>query len=583
MARPACCVAGPVRARGRRCRGLLAVAALAWGCGGAPDAASSSDVPVAPLGNMGADGMASGRGDPGTCTEVRLVALSELSGKSPGASNRASLDLRIDAATGAVKESRFSDAEALVELARLQLQRNDEQSDHDGENDAARGLKNAMRAVAVDPESTPARLVLALAVARSLASAPAHDRPHARAVVLGVVEMLGQAVGDRASGPVAATSHTLRGYAWLGRGEPARAAQAFGRALELDPEAVSAWVGRGHEARSRKDLATAAAAYEAALSHDPRDAVAMAGLEATRRCEGLLLPKGPLPSLSLPGLTRGPIAPPPPPPGRCPAAAAADPRSQPLCDGRRALAAARTADAVRQAAEQIVRGWQELSSACEAGEPICGSYVPAAMLEASRGMFAAGQVAKSIAIARMALRAPAPVLAQSNLGATVALEIADRYFRLGMLGPVAGYYERHAREAATAPTAAAARERAFVLDVAASDLEAAKRLAAAIAKGRAQAPARQAAAVWIAAELVHATRGPAAARSWLAPHEALLMAAGLDPQALFAEARSRRSSSSSAPLLTQAVASLASDGRWSPAHRRIAERATADGAPDPKR
>ncbi len=97
------------------------------------------------------------------------------------------LGSEIEAAQKAVLDSGYADVHALVRLVKLQLRRDEDISSPDGSSDAARALRNAMRAVAVDDSSVEARLVLSLALARSLHQATTTADPLVRGLALDLV------------------------------------------------------------------------------------------------------------------------------------------------------------------------------------------------------------------------------------------------------------------------------------------------------------------------------------------------------------------------------------------------------------
>jgi len=81
----------------------------------------------------------------------------------------------------AITDSDFQNVEALVELARLQMKRNNNASDSDGANDFERAKKNLQRALAVDDGYMPAFNLLALYYLIARSRTPASRSRRARA------------------------------------------------------------------------------------------------------------------------------------------------------------------------------------------------------------------------------------------------------------------------------------------------------------------------------------------------------------------------------------------------------------------
>lgn len=130
-----------------------------------------------------------------------------------------SLGARIEAAQKAVLESRFADVQALVRLAKLQLRRDEDTPGPDGPTDAARALRTAARAVAVDGTSAEARLVLALALARSLFGAVASADPRVRGAALDLVTIALRGSPTGGAAPVRAATATLEQALTQARGD----------------------------------------------------------------------------------------------------------------------------------------------------------------------------------------------------------------------------------------------------------------------------------------------------------------------------------------------------------------------------
>ncbi|RLB50164.1 MAG: hypothetical protein DRI90_23940, partial [Deltaproteobacteria bacterium] len=155
---------------------------------------------------------------PGGCTEVALVEPTRIHSPQRSAAERGRIDRLIVAADKTVKDSAFRDVEALVELARLQLWRNEREDRI--RTDPEQAHLNGQRAVAVDPHHPAGRLMLALTTTLSVVEASKKRGPRDRAVALGFVDLAGRTVLQGAPKGIAAAAHTLLGYAWLDRGQP---------------------------------------------------------------------------------------------------------------------------------------------------------------------------------------------------------------------------------------------------------------------------------------------------------------------------------------------------------------------------
>lgn len=425
----------------------------------------------------------------------------------------------IDAAQKAVKDSAFRDVHAIALLARLQIRRDAEVADTDGSNDAARGLRNGMRAVAVDDASAEARLVLAVALARSLQGGRAAADPEVRPLALDLVSV---AVGSvpAASGAVGAAAKTMEGYVALERGQKQKARSAFSAATLLFPKLATAWVGLGDAARSDGDFDAAAAAYKTAASLLPEDVGIQRSLDAAKNRVPLAL--GPAVQ-GAPTLAPGPLAPAAPPPPACSPAQSSAAAGASLCKGLAAIARATTRDDLSQGAQLVIAGWNEMQPLCDARDPACGPHVAQALAAASRAFHSAGQVAKSIAAAKLVLgRSDLP--GASALAPDLYLEIGDRYFAIGVFDQAAGFYARHVESGGAA---AAVVDRVLAIQAALGDADSAARLAAKLSGNTKYSDDQRARWLLAAATATRAVRGPEAASTWLRPYEPLLQAAGV--------------------------------------------------------
>jgi tetratricopeptide (TPR) repeat protein len=439
-----------------------------------------------------------------------------------------SLPAAIHAAHEAMLAAQFSDVRGIARLAHLQLRRDGPEGDADGANDAARGLHNGQRAVAVDDTSAVARLTLVLAIARSIQTTRGSADPTLRGLGMSLVETALGAVPP-APGAVGAATRAFTGYLALERGDQAFAKASFEGATRLDPGLGTAWVGLGDVARITGDFAAATSAYQRAAAILPRDVGVARSLAAAGRRERMALPVATAPSGM--AIAPGPLAPPPPPPGtlQCSASQAVVPTGATLCQGlaRLGSASSRSRDDQDQAAKLIMDGWREMAPLCDAGDPACGPLVVQAMAVASRAFQGAGRVAKAIAAAKLVIE-HAAWPGGSVLVPEVTLEIADRYFALGVFAMAADWYARYLQLAGTGVDPVA--ERALQLRVALEDVDAAKSLANLLAADARYAASQRSRWLLLTGALVRALGGAEAAEGWLQTHHALLAQAGATQQ-----------------------------------------------------
>ncbi len=344
---------------------------------------------------------------------------------------------RIDAAQKAVVDSQFSDVAALVELARLQLRRDGASADAEGPSDAARAKKNAMRAVAVDPNLPAARLVLALSLARSLRDLPAE---RSRGSILALIEVSLLAVPP-SSGSVGAAVASLRGLIALERGDVGAAKRSFEEATRLDASLPSGWLGLGNAARAAGSFDEAVSHYERAGALAAGDPEVAASLAAAKKKEALVVSA--LPSTK--PLSRSTLLVPAPlEPPRCEAKSYAIRGQAELCGARDALARAQ-GKAIDEASRNVIEAIRPVEEACRAARPECGSQVAAAYLAAAHGFRTAGAFSKSVATLRLLVGREASLPGAEGAVTTALAELGDAYFSLGIFDEAAAFYERYAQ------------------------------------------------------------------------------------------------------------------------------------------
>ncbi len=465
----------------------------------------------------------------------------------------------IDAAQKAIINTQYSDVHAIIDAARLQLRRDADIADPVDASDAARALKNAMRSVAVDSDAAAPRMVLALARARSLAGSKRMLDPTARAGALAIVEIALRTV-PAGAGPTQAAAKTLEGYIALERGDRGAAKAAFESATKIDAGLGSAWMGLGDAARSQGDFEGATAAYKAAAVRLPDDAGVRHAFEAASRREVLSLPA--VPAITL-DVAWGPLAPAAPPVPKCPASVKASSPGAALCTGLSELAKSTKRDDQERGARLILDGWVDLQPLCNNQDPVCGPHVAEALAAASRAFQAAGRISKAVAIGSMILGRP-NLPGATALLPTIALEQGDRYLSLGIADMASDFYGRHLQLAGKIKGPVALRSLALTLGL--GNVEAAKKLAVALAQDTAAPVADRAAALLATAALVRTAEGPEAAVTWLSPHKALVEQAGKTAalKDLEKPLADRPSGSECASLLACAARRLAGEARWSP-------------------
>ncbi|MBK8938643.1 MAG: tetratricopeptide repeat protein [Polyangiaceae bacterium] len=351
----------------------------------------------------------------------------------------AELSSRIAWADAEVKRTLFQEADLLVERARLQLRREDPSSNVEGSNDADRALKDALRALAVEPSSPRAAFVYALARVRSFApEAPTSilRDPALRAGALRLALDRLQTLAS-AQGPLGAATHTLRGYLELELGASAKARESFVAATRLDPTLGSAWMGLGDVARAQGSFADAERAYLEATKLLPSDPTVAAALSAARAKAPLSVPPAGAAEAAPLSIDLSPLAAVPPPTACSTVEAGQTPE---LCAAVEQLIKARSKQDLEAAASSVIAAQSSLQSACQALDPRCGPHVSVALADAGRGFRAAGKTGKSVQIAKLLMQRREYFPASEEVAATAALEAADQLLQLGLFDQAADSY-----------------------------------------------------------------------------------------------------------------------------------------------
>jgi tetratricopeptide (TPR) repeat protein len=207
------------------------------------------------------------------------AALAIATVKEPGGRERAITELG-----RAVRDARFGDAETLVALAMLQIQRGSSSADEEGADDLDRARKNLQRALAIDDASMPALNELALvhlAQARRAGAAKAAGGKRAATQALELAALVcAQAIKKN---PRWAPIHNTAGLVEVELGDLSRAAASFEEARRLDPRLLEAQMNVASLNLEVRGFARAEEAYRAALTIAPDDYEARLGLAVAIR------------------------------------------------------------------------------------------------------------------------------------------------------------------------------------------------------------------------------------------------------------------------------------------------------------
>ncbi|MEZ4372376.1 MAG: tetratricopeptide repeat protein [Polyangiaceae bacterium] len=375
----------------------------------------------------------SGECAPLTCPEGSRQSSSGICERTRTKTQAETLNLSIQTTEKAYHDSMFKDLELAVELARLQLLRDEKTNASD--TDAAEALRNAQRAAATDASRPLSRLVLALVQARGMLDLMANKSPEARGIQLRIFQQLVESSLIQASGPEAAAMHSLVGFIQLDLGNAAAAKASFLSALHEHPRFAAAELGLGDVARASGDFGEARSAYARCLSLDPQNPGAKLGLAAVQRGTRLKLEAAPELPAKIPTLDVEPLADTKTTPNLCDATAH---KSTPaLCDALHDLEKADTADRSAQAARTVID--EVKAQACFAQQTRCDSYIRHALMEAAKAFSRGNDWAKTIIVSKVALANP-DFRAVHN---EAFLLTADAYYRIGIANMAANFYARY--------------------------------------------------------------------------------------------------------------------------------------------
>lgn len=202
------------------------------------------------------------------------------------------LDGTIGKLDAVIRDAKFQNAEALVSLAALQMERDSDQSDPDGKDDLERAQKNLQRALAVDDTYMPAFNQLAVYYLeqakkkagtreKSLRGRRGMEVSGAKRADLNEQQLdLAALVASQAQrkNPNYAPIHNTTGLIQVELKNFNGAVKSFGRARQLDPKFFEAHMNYAAVNLSFRGFQEAEKAYREALKLRPKDFEAYLGL-----------------------------------------------------------------------------------------------------------------------------------------------------------------------------------------------------------------------------------------------------------------------------------------------------------------
>jgi tetratricopeptide (TPR) repeat protein len=195
-----------------------------------------------------------------------------------------------------IRDAKFQNVEALVGLAALQMERNNDQADQDGKNDLERAKRNLQRALAIDDSYMPAFNQLAIYyLEQAKAAADKGGKKRRRrglvAASSAAVEVNQQQLdlaalvasqGTRKN-PNYAPIHNTGGLIQVELKNFNGAVKSFGSARRLDPKFFEAHMNYGAVNLGFRGFAEAEKAYREALKLRPKEYEAHLGLALSIR------------------------------------------------------------------------------------------------------------------------------------------------------------------------------------------------------------------------------------------------------------------------------------------------------------
>lgn len=202
------------------------------------------------------------------------------------ASGEKDVEGAIAAMEKAVRDAEFKNVEALVQLASLQMRRRSDMADDDGENDLERAKKNLQRALAINDAFMPAFNQLAIYYLERAKEKAGRRRGRVAAAVTSKKKVgtqaleLAQLVVSQAvrKNPYYAPLYNTSGLISAELGDLSAAAQAFGKARQLDKKFFEAHMNYAAVNLQYRGFERAESGYRAALKLRPNDYEAHLGL-----------------------------------------------------------------------------------------------------------------------------------------------------------------------------------------------------------------------------------------------------------------------------------------------------------------
>jgi tetratricopeptide (TPR) repeat protein len=193
-----------------------------------------------------------------------------------------------------IRDAKFQNAEALVGVAALQMERGSDEANSDGKNDLDRAKLNIQRALAIDDSFMPAFNQLSIYYMERAKAKAGEKRSRKRRLVVagaGGAEVdqqqleLAALVASQAvrKNPNYAPIQNTAGLIQVGMKDFNKAVQSFGKARQLDPKFFEAHMNYAAVNLSFRGFKEAEDAYRNALQFAPNDYEAHLGLALALR------------------------------------------------------------------------------------------------------------------------------------------------------------------------------------------------------------------------------------------------------------------------------------------------------------
>lgn len=193
-----------------------------------------------------------------------------------------------------IRDAKFQNAEALVGVAALQMERGSDEANSDGKNDLDRAKLNIQRALAIDDSFMPAFNQLSIYYMERAKAKSGEKKSRKRRLVVagsGGAEVdqqqleLAALVASQAvrKNPNYAPIQNTAGLIQVGMKDFNKAVQSFGKARQLDPKFFEAHMNYAAVNLSFRGFKEAEGAYRSALQFAPNDYEAHLGLALALR------------------------------------------------------------------------------------------------------------------------------------------------------------------------------------------------------------------------------------------------------------------------------------------------------------